>query len=155
VNAFRSLRDYETFVYTLPERYANIVTSTLVVAREGASVATVAGEIIFDSGHHLVVKERLTFGGGGVVLRGYGYEVWQGSEKLYWYDSQPHPNDPTLASTHPHHKHIPPDIKHHRIPAPGLSFEQPNPPFLIEESEGVMSEGGRDEGLCFSSLVHM
>jgi hypothetical protein len=43
------------------------------------------------------------------------------------------PNDPTLASTHPHHKHIPPDIKHHRIPAPGLSFTQPNLPFLIEE----------------------
>ncbi len=35
----------------------------------------------------------------------------------------------------PHHKHIPPDIKHHRIPAPGLSFQQPNLPFLIEEIE--------------------
>lgn len=31
------------------------------------------------------------------------------------------------------HKHVPPDIKHHRIPAPGISFEQPNLPFLIEE----------------------
>jgi hypothetical protein len=28
---------------------------------------------------------------------------------------------------------IPPDIKHNRIPAPGLSFTQPNLPFLIEE----------------------
>lgn len=39
----------------------------------------------------------------------------------------------SLASTHPHHKHIPPDIKHHRIPAPNLSFTIPNLPFLIEE----------------------
>jgi hypothetical protein len=63
----------------------------------------------------------------------YGYEVWRSGEKLYWYDPQPHPGDPTLASTDPHHKHIPPDIKHHRIPAPGLSFDRPNLPLLIEE----------------------
>lgn len=60
---------------------------------------------------------------------------YPGKEKLYWYDSWPHPNDPSLASTYPHHKHIPPDIKHHRIPAHGLSFTQPNLPFLIEEIE--------------------
>ena len=35
----------------------------------------------------------------------------------------------------PHHKHIPPNIKHHRIPAPNLSFTCPNLPFLIEEIE--------------------
>jgi hypothetical protein len=40
-----------------------------------------------------------------------------------------------LASAHPHHKHVPPDIKRHRIPAPGLSFTRPNLPFLIEEIE--------------------
>jgi hypothetical protein len=28
-----------------------------------------------------------------------------------------------------------PDIKHNRVPAPGISFEQPNLPFLIEEIE--------------------
>jgi len=37
--------------------------------------------------------------------------------------------------THPHHKHIPPAIKHHRIPAPELSFKKPNIPYLIEEIE--------------------
>ena len=63
----------------------------------------------------------------------HSYEVWLGGDKLYWYDSQPHPNDPTLAGTHPHHKHLPPDIKHHRVPAPGLNFSQPNLPFLIAE----------------------
>jgi hypothetical protein len=28
-----------------------------------------------------------------------------------------------------------PDIKHHRVPAPELSFTRPNLPFLIEEIE--------------------
>jgi hypothetical protein len=50
----------------------------------------------------------------------------------------PHPTDPTLASTHPHHKHIPPDIKHHRIPAPDLSFTVPNLPLLIHEIETTL-----------------
>jgi hypothetical protein len=53
--------------------------------------------------------------------------------KEYWYDSFPHPNDPTLAVTHPHHKHIPPDIKHHRIPAFDLTFTAQNLSFIIEE----------------------
>jgi len=42
------------------------------------------------------------------------------------------------ASTHPHHKHTPPDIKHHRIPAPGLRFDGPNLPLLIEEILGQL-----------------
>jgi hypothetical protein len=40
-----------------------------------------------------------------------------------------------LAAADPHHKHVPPDIKHHRIPAPHLSFMRPNLPVLIEEIE--------------------
>jgi hypothetical protein len=35
----------------------------------------------------------------------------------------------------PEYEHIPPDIKHHRIPAPGLSFTRPNLPRLIAEIE--------------------
>jgi hypothetical protein len=72
---------------------------------------------------------------GPLVIIGYSYEVWRGAEELYWYDSQPHPNDPTLASTDPHHKHVPPVAEHHRIPAPGLSFTAPNLLFLIREIE--------------------
>ena len=74
-----------------------------------------------------------------LVLRQYGYEVWHGGEKIFWYDSQPHPDDSTLAATHPHHKHIPPDIKHHRIPAPELSFTRPNLPFLIREVKELVA----------------
>jgi hypothetical protein len=68
----------------------------------------------------------------------YGYVVFRAGEKLYYYDSQPHPKDLSLASTHPHHKHIPPDIKHHRIPAPGLSFERSNLEVLIREIEATL-----------------
>jgi hypothetical protein len=55
-----------------------------------------------------------------------------------WYDSQPHPSDPSLAATDPHHKHVPPDIKNHRLPAPELSFTRPNLPFLIQEIEQML-----------------
>jgi hypothetical protein len=79
------------------------------------------------------VSELVDFATGDIL--DYGYEVWQNSEKLYWYDPQPHPDDPTLASTNPHHKHIPPDIKRHRVPASELSFTKPNLPFLIQEVE--------------------
>jgi len=61
----------------------------------------------------------------------------------YWYDPTPHPNNPSLAFYHPHHKHVPPDIKHNRIPAPGLSFDRPNLPFLIREMEVLT--GGENE----------
>src|SRR3990172_8239243 len=55
---------------------------------------------------------------------------------LFTDDCQPNPNDPALASTMPHHKHIPPDIKHNRIPAPQMSFDRPNLPAVIQEIEG-------------------
>ncbi len=74
------------------------------------------------------------------IIDWYGYKVWQGGEKLYWYDSQPHPNNPTLQSTHPYHKHIPPDIKCNRTPAPEMSFTQPNLPVLIREIETIIKK---------------
>jgi hypothetical protein len=138
MNPFQSLREYETFVYTLRQQFPQILHSTLVLARRGRLFAEVTGEVAFSSGHRLVVYERLTWDAGPVAIEGYSYEVWRGSEQLYWYDSQPHPNDPTLASTDPHHKHVPPDTKHHRIPAPDLSFASPNLSFLIHEIETVL-----------------
>jgi len=135
VNPFQSLRDYEEFIYTLPQHFPFISYSTLVVVRRSARVVAVSGEIVFPDEYRLVVKERLTFDTGPLILTRYGYEVWRGSEKLYWYDSQPHPDNPLLAGTNPHHKHLPPDIKRHRIPAPELSFTKPNLPFLIQEIE--------------------
>lgn len=136
MSPFQSLADYETFVYTIQQGYPSITRSTLILARRGRSTANLTGELRFDNGYRLVVYEILTWDEGPVLIQRYSYEVWSGNEKVYWYDPQPHPNDPSLAGTHPHHKHIPPSIKHNRMPAPGLSFEKPNLPFLINEIIG-------------------
>ncbi|PDV99895.1 toxin-antitoxin system TumE family protein [Candidatus Chloroploca asiatica] len=138
-NPLRTADDYELFIYALEDRFRSIRRSTLIFVRTGSTLARVSGEIMFDADIRLVVRERLMFERLPGVIDGYGYEVWQGDEKLYWYDPQPHPNDMSLKSTHPHHKHIPPDIKHNRVPAPGLSFTNPNLPLLIQEIESRIS----------------
>ncbi len=130
-NPLSTVESYETFVYSLQHQYSEIKVSTLVFKRSGKLFGELSGQIFFENGIRIFVREQLDFK--NQVIKGYGYEAWQGNDKLYWYDSQERPNDPTLASTHPHHKHIPPDIKHHRVPAPGLSFDKPNLAFLIEE----------------------
>lgn len=139
MNPLQSLPEYEKFVYSLTQHYPSIVRSTLVVIRRGATIAVLNGEIELEGGYRLIVREKLSFARVPGAIIGYGYEVWHKDQELFWYDSQPHPDDPTLADTHPHHKHIPPDIKHHRVPAPGLSFDQPNLPFLIAEIESLAS----------------
>ncbi|GIK56015.1 MAG: hypothetical protein HND44_03830 [Chloroflexi bacterium] len=134
---FTSLESYEQFIYQLPGHYPIITTSTLVLIRYGRYTAQVRGDIHFATQVRLQVYEELV-ALQQVRLTAYGYEAWRGDEKLYWYDPQPHPHIPALASTHPHHKHIPPDMKHHRVPASGLSFTQPNLPFLIREIEQLL-----------------
>lgn len=128
-----SLEEYELFLYSLTERFPLVESSTLVLVRVGRVTAYVKGEVRFPGNICLKVVEALDFQDG--LIRDYSYEVRRGEERLWWYDPQPHPDDSTLARTHPHHKHIPPEIKHNRIPAPCLSFEEPNLPFLIEEIE--------------------
>ena len=140
MNPFQSLRDYEEFVYTLKQRFPSVQSSTLVVVQRGKRTATLHGEIAFAQGVRITLKERLSFDEGPVLIEDYGYEVWHKGDKIAWYDAQPHPDDPVLASTHPHHKHIPPDIKHHRIPAPNMSFSQPNLPALIRETKKSLKE---------------
>lgn len=135
---FSSLRDYELFLYSLRELFPNILTSTIALVRRGAQIAIVSGEVVFINNYRLIAYEVLNAGQVSPRITSYGYEVWRGEEQLYWYDSQPHPNNPDLASTHPHHKHVPPDIKHTRIPAPGLSFTSPNLPLLIHEVEQLL-----------------
>ncbi|NUQ41179.1 MAG: hypothetical protein HUU32_07265 [Calditrichaceae bacterium] len=98
-------------------------------------MARTSGELHFDRDIRLVIRERLVYNRLPMRIDWYGYEVWQGENKLYWYDSQPHPDALLLASTHPHHKHIHPNIKHHRIPAPEMSFTKPNLTVLIKETQ--------------------
>ena len=136
----RTSEDYELFLYTLCEQFPSIRRSTVVLSRRGATLARVSGELFFDHDLRLVIRERLVFQRLPVVIDAYGYEVWRGREKLYWYDPQPHPGEPALASTHPHHKHVPPDMKRNRVPAPGMSFDEPNLPMIIREIEELIGE---------------
>ncbi|MBX3053107.1 MAG: hypothetical protein KF753_16610 [Caldilineaceae bacterium] len=135
MNPFQSLREYEQFIYSLAEDFPVIRRSTLTIVRLGRGMAELRGEVDFLVNIRLRVYELLTWDDGVLLIDAYSYDVFQSDSQLYWYDSQPHPHIPSLASTDPHHKHIPPDIKHNRIPAPGLSFTAPNLPYLIHEIE--------------------
>lgn len=134
-NPLRTPQDYEFFLYAIIQEFPSVYRSTVTFIRRGASLARVEGELYFAKDIRLVVRERIIFDRLPAVIDEYGYEAWQGAKKLYWYDSQPHPEDIILSSTHPHHKHMEPDIKHHRTPAPEMSFTQPNLPALIREIE--------------------
>ena len=143
MSPFQSLRNYAELIYTLKQRHPSIQRSTLIVVRRGKRTAVVQGEITFSKGYRSIVKERLSLDSEQVIIESYGYEIWRHDEKIAWYDSQPHPNDPELASTFPHHKHIPPNIKHHRVPAPNIRFDKPNLPNLIQEVETLL-KGKKD-----------
>jgi hypothetical protein len=141
-NPLRTATDYELFLYTLVEQFPSIQRSTIVFIRRGDSLGRVSGELFFATGIRIVVRERVLYNRLPAVIDWYGYEVWHNTDKLFWYDPQPHPDEPSLQSTHPHHKHIPPDIKHNRIPAPGMSFTVPNLPKLIDEVEALIETYG-------------
>jgi hypothetical protein len=139
----RTAEDYELFVYTIKEAFPSVRHSTLTFVRRGASLARVAGELHFDHGFRLIVRERLVYDHLPVRIDWYGYEIRRGEEIFSWYDSQPHPDDVSLRSTDPHHKHVPPHIKHNRKPAPQMSFSRPNLPELIREIEELITKRQR------------
>jgi hypothetical protein len=130
----RSLANYSRFVAELLHR-STVESSTLVVWSASRYTGVAEGDVFFTNGIRLRLREELDFDAG--LITAYGYEVYRGVERLYWYDDFPHPHDADLASTFHHHKHVPPDMKHHRIPAPGMSFTRPNLPALINEIEAL------------------
>lgn len=136
-----SLASYTKFLADLLNR-PEVTSSTVTVWSVSPFTGIAEGEIFFSSGFRLRIREELDFD--DELITSYGYEAYQETEKLYWYDDFPHPNDPTLASTHPHHKHVPPNIKRNRIPAPGLSFTQPNLPQIVEEIEALIAQNKTD-----------
>lgn len=131
-----ALANYTKFLADLLNRPA-VKSSTVTVWSVSPFTGIAEGEIFFTGGFRLRIREELDFD--DALITSYGYEAYQEGEKLYWYDDFPHPNDPTLASTHPHHKHVPPNIKRNRIPAPGLSFSQPNLPQIVAEIEALIA----------------
>ena len=88
---------YEQFIYTLQQRHPSIQHSTLVIVRHGATFAELTGIVNFADDVTLEVWEDLNFA--TRKIQGYGYAVNHGGQRLWWYDPQPHPNDPSLAST--------------------------------------------------------
>lgn len=126
---------YGEFIYTLSLRHPNIRKSTLVLANIGRTLSELEGQLHFANDVILDVWELIDHSTGRI--RNYSYEIYQAGEKLSWYDPFEHPHIPELASTHPHHKHVHPNIKRNRLPAPGISFEQPNLPLLIQEIEQI------------------
>ena len=133
-NPLESLASYSGLVAELLD-CSDVVRSTVVVWSDSRYTGVAEGEVLFRNGIRLRLREELDFD--AALIASYGYEAYRGTERLYWYDDFPHPSDPTLASTFPHHKHVPPDIKRHRIPAPEMSFTRPNLPVLIREIVGL------------------
>jgi hypothetical protein len=123
--------DYELLIYSLPERYPEVSASTLQLYTNSAATALIRGSVYFRNGLQLRLFEYLDLTDGEFL--DYSYTIFQGEERIRWYDPQPHPENPHLASTFPHHRHEPPDIKHNRHPAPGISFQAPNLPTLIAD----------------------
>jgi hypothetical protein len=130
ISPLSSLADYRRFVSEWVN-HPQIQHSTVIVWSESPHTGIAEGEIFFRNGLRLRMREDIDFD--VFFIASYGYEIYRGDERLYWYDDFPHPQDSSLASTFPHHKHVPPDIRRHRIPAPGLNFSQPNLPGIIEE----------------------
>jgi len=134
----KSLAEYSRHIAEWLDR-PGIEHSTVAVWSDSPRAGIAEGDIVFAHGLRLRMREELDFDAG--IITSYGYEVSRGEERLYWYDDFPHPHDPTLASTFPHHKHIQPDIKRHRIPAPEIRFTRPNLPVLIREIEELAKSG--------------
>jgi hypothetical protein len=129
--SFPSQADYELLIYALPQTHSNVVSSSLHLYTTSRGTAIVRGSVCFRNGLELRVSEVVDFVVGRIS--DYSYIVFWGAERVRWYDPQPHPEVLELASTFPHHYHKPPDIKHNRHPAPGISFTAPNLPILVAE----------------------
>ena len=124
--------NYERLIYGLLQDYPKQVrSSTLRLYSTSALTARVEGNVNFRNGLLLRIREFIDFRTSRILS--YSYTVYRGKEKIRWYDPQPHPNNPGLASTFPHHYHEEPNIKHNRKPAPGITFESPNLPRLIAD----------------------
>ena len=137
--ALPSQAAYERWLYGLAEAYPQIAQATLRLYSTSALTAVVEGSLHFHNGLELRVLEVLDFK--YQRFRRYSYTVYAHGEKICWYDPQPHPENSDLAATFPHHRHEPPDIKHNRQPAPGLSFDAPNLPQVIADCLALGEEG--------------
>ncbi len=131
-NPLGSLSEYSRYIVEVLNR-SSVKYSTVKTWSTSPYTGIAEGEVYFVNDIRLRLREELDFNDN--LITAYGYEIYQKGKKLYWYDDFPHPHDPNLASTFPHHKHVEPNIKNNRAPAPGISFKKPNIQQIIEEIE--------------------
>jgi hypothetical protein len=125
------IASYSASVYTLADRHVLVSNASLARVPIGATLAKLEGRIECQGGICIDVWELIDFT--STRIRSYSYEVYRSGEKICWYDSWEHPELPELASTFPHHRHIPPNLRDHRVPAPGISFESPNLDTVLQD----------------------
>ena len=142
-SALESYAQYAQLIYSLLVDRPTVANHTLALYTVSQTVGMTRGQVLFHSGHLLHVFEQIDFVSQRILK--YFYELTYEDQSLWWYDPMPHPDVPDLQGTHPHHKHTPPNVKHHRIPAPGLSFAEPNLPRLLEEVESLISSSSIPE----------
>jgi hypothetical protein len=126
-----SRSEYEHYLYTLLPQHRQVARCTLRLFTNSSTTAIVRGQVELTNGLSIRAFEFLDFA--DQTFLEYSYAVYEGEEKIRWYDAQPHPENPALEPTFPHHYHSPPDIKHNRQPAPGISFNAPNLPAVIND----------------------
>lgn len=132
-----SLAQYSRRIAELLDRPA-VRHSTVAVWSDSPYTGIAEGEVFFWHGFRLRMREEVDFADGRIIS--YGYEVYHGETRLYWYDDFPHPQDQTLAATFPHHKHIPPEIKRRRVPAYDIAYTRCNLPYLLSEIETLIEK---------------
>ena len=130
--------EYCLLIASLPDQFSSIQQSTLTVYRIGPFAAEVEGQRTFALSYVLTVWELLDLSSSAIC--GYSYELDRDNERTWWYDPTEHPGDATLRSSYPHHKHVLPDIKRHRVPAPEISFTRPNLPALIADVDRLLKQ---------------
>lgn len=136
-NPLESLDNYSRFVVESLNR-PTVKRSTVTIWSDSRYTGVAEGNVFFSNGIRLRLREELDFDAN--LIASYGYEICRGEERLYWYDDFPHPNDAYLTSALPHHKHVPPNIKTNRAPAPHITFVKPNLPVLIKEIEQLCAK---------------
>lgn len=138
-NHLYSQQEYEHFLYTITDNFPSVHYSTIISHKKGSTLGVIKGDLYFEHGFKISAREVILYNPRPATIQRYGYEIWHSENKICWYDSQPHPDNQSLSSSFPHHKHVSPNIKHNRIPAPQISFVKPNLPVLIREVEELIS----------------
>ncbi|PKO21520.1 MAG: hypothetical protein CVU38_14280 [Chloroflexi bacterium HGW-Chloroflexi-1] len=81
---------YGELVYSLPDRYASIQRSTLVLATVGSTLAKLEGQVTFAGDVVLDVWELVDIDARRIL--DYSYEVYKAGAQVLWYDPFEHPH---------------------------------------------------------------